>query len=72
MLQDDPLEAEGARPVLAGEGSDIHEEANVTEEGIFPAIQSSFPSLRAQILQSSTLHPVRSIADSISRLLAVE
>ena len=34
MLQDEALEAEGARPDLAGEGSDVHEEANVPEEGM--------------------------------------
>ena len=34
--QDDPLEAEGARPDQAGEGSDLHECAAVPEEGAKP------------------------------------
>ena len=50
--QDDVQEAEGAQPDLAGEGSDVHEEANVPEEGICLATWTSkhFPELT--VLQS--------------------
>ena len=50
--QDDVQEAEGAQPDLAGEGSDVHEEANVPEEGMCLATWTSKQISEFNVLQS--------------------